>query len=87
HKGDHPLARRSAILSMAQQIETGERRTALLAWYREHVGGGDAGRGSQRFARSLRRLRELDRIDEYLGRLDDDIRQANRRALAFLDYR
>ena len=25
------------------------RRTALLAWYREHVGGGDAGRGGQRF--------------------------------------
>ena len=87
HKGDHPLARRSAILSMAQQIETGERRTSLLAWYREHVGGGDGERGGQRFARSLRRLRELDRIDEYLGRLDDDIRQANRRALAFLDYR
>lgn len=72
---------------MAQQIESGERRSALRAWYREHVGGGDETRGDQRFARSLRRLRELERIDEYLGRLDDDIRQANRRALAFLDYR
>jgi hypothetical protein len=28
HKADHPLARRSAILSMAQQIETGERARA-----------------------------------------------------------
>ena len=29
----------------------------------------------------------MERIDEYLARLDEDIRQANRRALAFLDYR
>src|SRR5690606_40071209 len=35
----------------------------------------------------LMRLRELERIDEYLARLDEDMRQANRRALAFLDYR
>lgn len=87
HRADHPLARRSEILAMAQQVESGDRREALLAWYREHACGGDAERAGQRFARSLRRLRELDRIDEYLGRLDDDIRQANRRALAFLDYR
>lgn len=85
HRADHPLARRSSILAMARQIESGERREALLAWYRDHHG--DAERGAQRFARSLRRLRELERIDEYLERLDDDIRQANRRALAFLDYR
>ena len=87
HRADHPLARRSAILAMAQQIERGERRAPLLAWYGEHLGAGDDGRGAQRFARSLRRLRELERIDEYMARLDDDMRQANRRALAFLDYR
>lgn len=85
HRADHPLARRSSILAMARQIETGERRESILAWYRDHHG--DAERGAQRFSRSLRRLRELERIDEYLERLDDDIRQANRRALAFLDYR
>src|SRR5690606_7955200 len=87
HKADHPLARRSAIVAMAQQLESGDRREPLLEWYREHVPGNEVERAGQRFARSLRRLRELDRIDEYLGRLDDDIRQANRRALAFLDYR
>src|SRR5690606_7922880 len=42
---------------------------------------------AQRLERSLRRLQEIDRIDEFLARLDDDIRQANRRALAYLDYR
>src|SRR5690606_14776915 len=87
HKADHPLARRSAILAMVQQLESGERRAGLLAWYAEHAAAGDLARAEQRFGRSLRRLHELERIDEYLARLDDDIRQANRRALAFLDYR
>ncbi len=87
HRGDHPLARRSSILSMAQQIESTGLRARLLAWYREHGGGSDEARAEQRLARGLRRVRELERIDDYLGRLDDDIRQANRRALAFLDYR
>jgi hypothetical protein len=87
HKADHPLARRSAILAMAREIEGGAARDAVLAWYREHLTAGDAERAEGRLARSLRRLHELERIDEYLGRLDDDVRQANRRALAFLDYR
>ncbi|MGX5673625.1 Wadjet anti-phage system protein JetA family protein [Thermomonas fusca] len=87
HKADHPLARRGAILGMAREIETGDRRAAVLGWYAEHLTSGDAGRAEARLARSLRRLHELERIDEYLGRLDEDIRQANRRALAFLDYR
>jgi hypothetical protein len=87
HKADHPLARRSAILMMAQQIEGTPLHASMLGWYREHLAGGDAERAELRLQRSLRRLHELDRIDEYLGRLDEDIRQANRRALAFLDYR
>lgn len=87
HKADHPLARRSEILMMAQQIEGTPLHASLLGWYREHLTGGDAERAELRLQRSLRRLHELDRIDEYLGRLDEDIRQANRRALAFLDYR
>lgn len=87
HKADHPLARRSAILMMAQQIEDAALRETMLGWYREHLTDGDAERAEARMQRSLRRLHELERIDEYLGRLDEDIRQANRRALAFLDYR
>jgi hypothetical protein len=87
HRTDHPLARRSAILAMAAQIEGTGLRDGVLAWYREHLVGNDAARAELRLQRSLRRLRELERIDEYLGRLDEDVRQANRRALAFLDYR
>lgn len=87
HKADHPLARRSSILSMLRQIESSSRRADLVAWYRDHVAAGDAERAELRLQRSLRRLYEIDRIDEYLNRLDEDIRQVNRRALAFLDYR
>jgi hypothetical protein len=87
HRGDHPLARRSAILSMTHQIGQPPLHDRLVAWYGEHVTSGDGEKAVLRLQRSLRRLGELDRIDEYLARLDEDIRQANRRALAFLDYR
>lgn len=87
HNADHPLARRTSILSMARQIEHTQLRERMIQWYTTRATNGDAVRAEQRLQRSLRRLHEIDRIDEYLGRLDDDIRQANRRALAFLDYR
>lgn len=87
HRADHPLARRAQILLLVQQIETGPLRQAMLDWYRTHLTDGDGTRAQQRLQRSLMRLRELERIDEYLARLDEDMRQANRRALAFLDYR
>lgn len=88
HNADHPLARRTSILSMVRDIEQAdELRGQLIAWYQDRATAGDRVRAEQRLQRSLRRLHEIDRIDEYLGRLDDDIRQANRRALAFLDYR
>jgi hypothetical protein len=87
HRADHPLARRAQILLMVQELENGPQRQAVLAWYREHVACGDPARAEQLLQRALMRLRELERIDEYLARLDEDMRQANRRALAFLDYR
>jgi len=87
HNADHPLARRSSIMAMLREIEHGSQGERLLAWYAERVPEADPALARRRFERSLRRLYEIDRIDEYLHRLDDDIRQANRRALAFLDYR
>ncbi len=87
HKLDHPLSRRAAILGMARDLASGPRYLQLRAWYAEHLFAGDEERAAERLHRSLQRLQELDRIDEYLARLDEDIRHANRRALAFLDYR
>ncbi len=87
HKSDHPLARRTSILGMVRDIEYSPLRESLVDWYAARSTAGDRERAELRLQRSLRRLREIDRIDEYLTRLDDDVRQANRRALAFLDYR
>ena len=87
HNSDHPLARRTAILGMVQELRLGPRHKELIGWYRHHLTGGDEQRAVERLNRSLRRLAEIDRVDEYLGRLDEDIRHANRRALAYLDYR
>ena len=86
HKADHPLARRSSILAMVRTSNSAAARIAARLVPRTPDRRRSV-RAELRLQRSLRRLYELERIDEYLGRLDDDIRQANRRALAFLDYR
>jgi Wadjet anti plasmid transformation system JetA-like protein len=85
---DHPLARRAMILGMIEQIYSSQaHRQRLLAWYQAQRCNGDSERALWMFERDVSRLRELVRIDEYLSRLDDEIRRANRRALAFLGYR
>lgn len=85
---DHPLSRRPQILRRIEDIHgSDERRNALIAWYEAKRCPGNARRAEQLFERDINRLFELQRIDEYLDRLDDEIRRANKRALAFLDYR
>jgi len=39
------------------------------------------------FERDIQKVEDLRRIDEYLDRLDDEIRSANKLALADPDYR
>lgn len=85
---NHPLSRRMDILEKVELLATSaEARARLLAWYASKRSNGDATRAARLFERDLDRLRELTRIDEYLARLDAEIRRANRRALSFLDYR
>lgn len=85
---EHPLSRRQHILRMVESIdETTELRDRLVSWYVQNRASGDISRAERLYARDMQRLRDLSRIDEYLARLDDEIRRANRRALAFLDYK
>ena len=84
---EHPLARRQEILRLLGHIRQGELCGRLLHWYREKQAAGDAARAEALFARDIQKIEELQRIDEYLNRLDDEIRRANRQALAYLDYR
>ena len=85
---EHPLSRRQQILRAVDEIATTEtHRRRLVQWYADKRANGNVPEGERRFERDIHRLQELSRIDEYLDRLDEEIRRANRRALAYLDYR
>lgn len=85
---DHPLARRSQILAQVDAMCINETcRDALITWYQARRAEGNVLRATRMFERDVDRLHELSRIDEYLDRLDDEIRRANKRALVYLDYR
>lgn len=88
HTSEHPLSKRAQIISNIENISESEsHKTKLIEWYENNLCKGDRKRAERLFERDIYRLSELQRIDEYLDRLDDEIRRANKRALAFLDYR
>jgi hypothetical protein len=85
---NHPLARRGEILELARRIgETTSVRERLIAWYTRDLTGGDSLAGEERFERDMRRILDLDRIEEHLERLDYEFHSANKRAVAFMNYR
>lgn len=85
---EHPLSRRSQILRAVEELTDAEHhRNRLIGWYESKRCNGDRKRAEQLFERDIQRLLDLRRIDDYLERLDDEIRLANRRALAYLEYR
>lgn len=85
---EHPLSHRLQILARIHELHTTEtHRQRLIGWYEVKRTRNDRRKAEHLFERDISRLFELQRIDEYLDRLDDEIRRANKRALAFLDYR
>lgn len=85
---DHPLQHRSQILAMTLQFQHDEaQREALLAWYQEKKAGGDRVRAEFLFERDTRLLLRLKDVDGQLQRLDEEIRDANQRAISFIEYR
>lgn len=85
---EHPLSRRQQILRMTDTIdETPEIRSRLIGWYLQHRTADDRYRAERMYERDMQRLRDLIRIDEYIARLDDEIRRANRKAFVYLDHR
>lgn len=85
---EHPLARRQEILRLVAHVQqTQELRSRLIQWYFEKQAGRDPTRAEAMFERDIQKVEDLRRIDEYLDRLDDEIRRANKLALAYLDYR
>ena len=85
---DHPLQHRSQIIAMTLHLQHEEaRREALLAWYQEKKAGGDRARAEFLHERDTRLLLRLKDVDEQLQRLDEEIRDANQRAIAFIEYK
>ncbi|MFK3797140.1 Wadjet anti-phage system protein JetA family protein [Pseudomonas sp. NPDC088444] len=85
---EHPLSKRPQILQAVDELSTRpEHRGRLMDWYLNRLANGDQSRADAAFERDLRRLEELNRVEEYLERLDDEVRSANKRALIVLQYR
>ncbi|ACE86063.1 hypothetical protein CJA_1540 [Cellvibrio japonicus Ueda107] len=85
---DHPLQHRSQILAMTLQFQHDEaQREALIAWYQEKKTGGDRIRAEFLYERDTRLLMRLKDVDEQLQRLDEEIRDANQRAISFIEYK
>lgn len=85
---EHPLARRQEILRLAAHVQqTPKLRARLISWYLEKQASRDATRAEALFERDVQKVEDLRRIEEYLDRLDDEVRRANKLALAYLDYR
>lgn len=84
---DHPLARKSAVMSLTYEIESAHRREAIIQSYMQRRTGGDREAAEAGVARALKRVQDLDRLQDFLDRLEDDLRRMNRRMLALIDYR
>lgn len=85
---DHPLQHRAEIISLTYQFQHDQtQREALIAWYREKQARGDAIKAESLYERDTRLIFRLRDVEQHLQRLDDEIRIANQRAIAFIDYK
>ena len=85
---DHPLQHRSAILALTMQFQHDpDKREALIAWYQEKTADGDRLKAELQYERDTRQLLRLRDVDDQLRRLDEEIRDANQRAIAFIEYK
>src|SRR3546814_4002551 len=84
---DHPLARKSHVLELARDMAFTDQRDRLTMWYTEHRFNRDATAAEAHLDRTLKRVLDLTRLQDYLDRLEGDIRRMHRRMLALIDYR
>lgn len=84
---DHPLARKATVLVLVHEIAYTDQRERLLRWYLDNRTQGNLEEANARLERTLRRLQDLARLQDFLDRLESDLRRMNRRMLALIDYR
>lgn len=84
---DHPLAERSEIVRISDDIDSNYGlRSRLLNWYTHTLCKGDEAKGHLALSKDLGRLKDLSRVDEFLQRLDEAVTSANRRATLYFEY-
>lgn len=85
---DHPLQHRSQILAMTLQFQHDEQqRESLIAWYQEKKASNNRIRAEFLYERDTRLLLRLKDVDGQLQRLDEEIHDANQRAISFIEYK
>lgn len=85
---NHPLQYRGQIIDKTYALQDDEAsRERLVGWYTEHIGKGDRERGEAAYRRDTNQLLRLNNIEDHLARLDEEIRVANQRALALIEYK
>lgn len=85
---DHPLQYRAAIISTTIQFQhDNDKRESLIKWYQDKQANGDRLKAEILYERDTRQLLRLKDVEQHLRRLDDEIRSANQRAMAFIEYK
>lgn len=84
---NHPLWHRAEIVRLAIGFSHEPvQRQALIDWYAQKQANGDALRGEMLYERDTRHLLKLREVEEHLRRLDEEIRIAHQRAMAYFEY-
>lgn len=85
---NHPLQFRSQIIALVLRFQHDEeQRQALISWYAEKKTDNDFLRAELLYERDTNQLLRLRDVEEHLRRLDEEIRDANRMAMALFEYK
>ncbi|MEO6103405.1 MAG: Wadjet anti-phage system protein JetA family protein [Pseudoxanthomonas sp.] len=85
---NHPLQHRAEIVRLAIGFQHEPlKRQALIDWYAQKQTNGDLARAEFHFERDTRLLLRLRDVEEHLRRLDEEIRIAHQRAMAYFEYK
>jgi len=85
---DHPLTKRRQVIDATELISSNtKQRTALIAWYSQYLTKGNDDEAAHLLEMDFSRVFALEGIEDFLNRLDDELRRANRKALAVINYK
>jgi hypothetical protein len=85
---NHPLQHRAEIVRLAIGFQhEPHQRQALVDWYAQKQTNGDLVRAEMLYDRDTRLLLRLRDVEEHLRRLDEEIRIAHQRAMAYFEYK